>query len=175
MVKKAQLNIRLDSKTLAIFNDIAKQLNLNPGTLGTQIITQWVEFYYYKIQRGDITISKQILSKYFKVFDKKRIDEIAKYTAKFIINEIKTQEGNNITYPLLIDHILKWNKGNHLIFNKIEKDDCDVFISRHNLGRNWSEIECKTYTTAFELIGETVINTEFEDDIFSFEVVRHKK
>jgi len=75
----------------------------------------------------------------------------------------------------LIDHILKWNKGNHLIFNKIEKDDCDVFISRHNLGRNWSEIECKTYTTAFELIGETVINAEFEDDIFSFEVVRHEK
>ena len=175
MAKKDQLNTRLDGNILAIFNDIAKQMNLSPGTLGTQVITQWVEFYYYKIQRGDVILSKQILSKFLDAFDKKRIDEVAKYAAKVMIDDIKTQEGSDITYQTLVDHILKWNKGNHLIFNKIEKDDSDMFISKHSLGYNWSELESKTYAKVFQSIGQTVINTEFEDGIFSFEVIRHKK
>jgi len=175
MAKKAQLNIRLDGKTLAIFNDIAKQMNLSPGTLGTQVVTQWVKFYYYKMQRGDVTLSKQVLSKFLEVLDKKRIEEAAMYAAKVMMDDIKTQKGNKITYQTLVDHILKWNKGNHLIFNKIEKDNCDMFLSKHDLGYNWSELECKIYAKVFQSIGQTVINTEFEDNIFSFEVVRHKK
>ena len=92
-----------------------------------------------------------------------------------MITEIKTQEGTNLSYLTLVDHVVKWIKINHLIFNKIEKENCDLFISKHELGRNWSELECKTYANAFELIGKAISNIEFEDDIFSFEVVKHKK
>jgi len=48
-----------------------------------------------------------------------------------------------------------------------------MFVSKHNICRIWSEIQCKTYAKAFELVGETVLEMDFEsDESFSLEVVR---
>jgi len=108
--------------------------------------------------------------------DKSKIDKVSEFMAKHIIKEIKLQEGN-VTYPVLSDHILKWNKVNRLQLNRIRQnnnhdDDCsDMFVSKHNLGCNWSELECKTYTKAFELIGENVISSEYDEDMFCIKVI----
>ena len=57
--------------------------------------------------------------------------------------------------------------------NRFEQDSgSDIFVSRHNLGRNWSEMECKTYCKIFEIIEKTVINQEYnKEDMFSLEVI----
>lgn len=108
--------------------------------------------------------------------DKSEIDKISEFMAKHIIKEIKLQEAD-VTYPVLSERILKWNKGNSLQLNRIRQknshnDDClDVFISKHNLGCNWSELECKTYTKAFEMIGQNVISSEYEEDMFCIKVI----
>ena len=158
-------------------NEIAKEENHNSAaTHAAQIIKQYVEFYYYKIHRGDITFSQPIIRKFIDSADKSNFGKIANFTASFILNEIKAQEGP-VTYEVLVDHILKWNKGNHLVMNRFEQDNgSDIFISKHSLGRNWSEIECKTYAKMFESIGKTVINLEYDkEEMFSFEVIVKRK
>jgi len=168
-----QINIRLDQETFTLLNDIAKEENHgSPATHASQIIRQYVEFYYYKIHRGDITFSQPIIRKFVESIGENEFEEISKYAANFIINEIKSQEGP-VSYEILVEHILKWNKGNHLVMNRFEQDGgSDIFVSRHNLGANWSEIECKTYSKIFEMIGKTVINQEYDkEDMFSFEVI----
>ena len=33
-----------------------------------------------------------------------------------------------------------------------------MFVSKHSICRNWSEIQCKTYVNVFEMVGETVLD-----------------
>ena len=173
--KTYQLNIRLDHENFTLLNQISKDAKQSPSTVGSQIISQWMEFYYYKIHRGDVIFSKQVLKKIIGILDKSDIDKISEFMAKHMIKEMKLQEVD-VTYAILSDRILKWNKGNGLQLNRIKQNnsrnnDClDVFISKHNLGCNWSELECKTYTKAFEMIGQNVIFSEYEDDMFCIKV-----
>ena len=175
--KTHQLNIRLNQKNYTILDQISKDQNQSPSTVGSQIISQWIEFYYYKMHRGDVIFSRQILKKIMGILDKSKIDKVSEFMAKHIIKEIRLQEGN-VTYPVLTEHILKWNKGNNLKLNKITQNDVgnyndssDMFISKHSLGCNWSELECKTYTKAFEMIGKTVVSREYDEDSFCFSVI----
>lgn len=157
---------------MAILQQIADDMNLTAGTLGTKIITDYVEFFYYKIQRGDVTLSQPILKAIFEALDSAKIDDIAKKTADYIHSEIKTQEGN-VTYEVLIEHFMKWNKGNHLLFNRIKQKGSDMFVSKHSICRNWSEIQCKTYANTFEMVGKTVLDRDFDsDDSYSLEIAK---
>ena len=167
-----QFNLRIKTDIMAILQQIADDMNLTAGTLGTKIITDYVEFFYYKIQRGDITLSQPILKTIFEGLDSKKIDEIAKKTSKYILSEIKAQEGN-VTYEILIEHFMKWNKGNHLLFNRIKQKGSDMFVSKHSICRNWSEIQCKTYANTFEMVSETVLEKSFDsDDSYSLEIAK---
>jgi len=167
-----QFNLRIKTDIMAILQNIANDMNLTAGTLGTKIITDYVEFFYYKIQRGDVTLSQPILKSIFEGLDSAKIDEIAKKAADYIISEIKAQEGN-VTYEILIEHFLKWNKGNHLLFNRIRQKGSDMFVSKHSICRNWSEIQCKTYANTFEMVGQTVLEKSFDsDDSYSLEIAR---
>ena len=103
-----QLNIRLNHENFTLLNQISKDSKQSPSTVGSQIISQWIEFYYYKIHRGDVIFSKQVLKKIIGILDKSEIDKISKFMAKHIIKEIRLQEAD-VTYPVLSDRILKWN------------------------------------------------------------------
>ena len=167
-----QFNLRIKTDVMAILQQIADDMNLTAGTLDTKIITDYVEFFYYKIQRGDVTLSQPILKSIFEALDSAKIDTIANKTADYIISEIKAQEGN-VTYDVLTEHFSKWNKGNHLLFNKIKQKDSDIFVSKHSSCRNWSEIQCKTYANVFEAIGQTVLEKLYDsDDSYSLEIAR---
>ncbi|WP_316504328.1 hypothetical protein [Nitrosopumilus sp.] len=156
---------------MAILQQIADDMNLTAGTLSTKI-TDYVEFFYYKIQRGDVTLSQPILKTIFEGLDSKVIDEIAKKTAKYILSEIKAQEGN-VTYEILIEHFMKWNRGNRLLFNRIKQKGSDMFVSKYSIYRNWSEIQCKTYANMFEMVGQTVLEKSFDsDDSYSLKIAR---
>lgn len=167
-----QFNLRIKPDSLTMLQNVAKEMNLTPSSLGSKIITDYLEFYYYKIQRGDITVSQPILKSMVEAIDPKKINQISRVTANHILSEIKSQEGK-VTYPILVEHFLEWNKGNHMIFNKIQQKNSDLFVSKHSICRNWSEIQCKTYANAFEMAGETVLEQDFtSDDSYSLEVAR---
>ena len=177
--KMYQLNIRLNEKSFEMLNKISDESNQSPSTLGSHIVKQWIEFYYCKMRRGDVIFSQSILRKLLDALDKSHIDEVSEFMANHIIKEIKMQEGN-ADYPVLVDHILKWNKVNHLHMSMIEKtnhnvNESNIFTSRHNLGKNWSEMECKTYKRVFEMIGKTILSSEYDEDTFSFEVIKKRE
>lgn len=93
-------------------------------------------------------------------------------TANHIVSEIKSQEGK-ITYDVMVEHFLEWNKENHLIFNKMPQKDSDLFVSKHSICRNWYEIQCKTHANAFEMAGQIVLEKDFDSsDSYSLEVTR---
>ena len=170
--KTAQVNGQLDSDVYAILLDISKEQNIKPSTLVGKIVTDFVQYHHYKIQRGDISLSKPILKKIFETIDPKRIDEIAEYTANFIMSEIRQQEGK-LTYEVILEHFIKWNKG-RIQFNRIHQDDSDMIVSKHGLCRTWSEVQCKTYAKCFELVGETIREIGFDsEDSYYIEVIRH--
>ena len=134
-----------------------------------------MEVYYCKMRRGDIIFSQPSLRKILESINPSRLNDISEFMANHIVKEIKLQEGD-VDYDILSEHILKWNKANHLSLNRIEKknnqtnEEFDVFLSRHSLGKNWSEIECKTYKKTFEIIGNVVSSCEYDEDMFSLTV-----
>ena len=172
MKKTAQVNAQLELDVFAILSEIADEQNIKPSTLVGKIITDFVQIYHYKIQRGDITISKPIMKKIFESIDPKRKQEIIDFTSDFIVSEIKVQEGK-ITYEKLLEHLVKWNKG-RFQFNRIHQEGSDLIISKHSMGKMWSEIQCKIYAKCFETVGETVLDVDYEsNDSYSIEVAKH--
>jgi len=134
--KMYQLNIRLDEKNFEILGKISDKSNQSPSALGSCVVKHWIELYYCKMRRGDIIFSQPILKKLLNSLDESHIDEISEFVAKHIIKEIKMQEGD-VDYSILVDHILKWNRANHLHMCRIEKTDhnsneSDVFASWQN-------------------------------------------
>ena len=63
MKKIGQLNIRTDIELLASFTGIAEQMGQTPSTLAVNVIKDFVQIYHYKIQRGDISLSKPIIKR----------------------------------------------------------------------------------------------------------------
>ena len=120
--KTHQLNIRLNHENFILLNQMSKDTKQGPSTIGSQIVSQWIEFYCYKIHKGDVIFSKQILKKIIGILDKSKIDKVSEFMARHIIKEIKLQEGD-VTYPVLSDHILKWNKVNRLQLNRIRQNN----------------------------------------------------
>ncbi len=106
MKKTAQVNAQLELDGFAILTEIAEGQNIKPSTLVGKIITDFVQIYHYKIQRGDITISKSIMKKMFESIDPKKKQEIIDFTSDFMVSEIKVQE-EKITYEKLLEHIIK--------------------------------------------------------------------
>ena len=174
MVKSHQLNIRLSTDVHAVLNKISEENDIAPTTLAAQIITEYVQFYYYKIHRGDVTISQHVLRKYLDIVGPTKIEEMSENVSDYIISEMKIQEGR-INYDILSERILKWNKGNHLILNRFSNKDSDMFIAKHELGRNWSEIQCNVYSKAFKKIGKTVLDKDFDECSYSIEIAKHKE
>jgi len=172
MVKTAQFNLRMDVDIISGLTDIAETTGISTNALAARALTDYVQIYHYKIQRGDITLSKPIIKKIFEKIDPSEIEDIAEYSANFIVSEIRVQEGKP-TYEILLDHFMKWNKG-RLQFNRIPQDESDLIVAKHSIGRNWSELQCKIYAKCFELIGETIKDTGYDfEDSYYIEVVRH--
>ena len=172
MKKTAQVNGQLDLDVYAILLEIAEGQNIKPSTLVGKIITDFVQIYHYKIQRGDITLSKPIIKKIFETIDPKKKQEIIDFTSDFIISEIRVQEGNP-TYEIFLKHAMKWNKGKFR-FNRIRQEGSDLIVSKHSLCKTWSEIQCKIYAKCFEMVGETVLEMDYDsEDSYSIEVARH--
>ena len=118
-------------------------MNLTPSSLGAKIITDYVKFFYYKIQRGDVTMSQPILKAMFEVIDPRRLIKFH-VSLQTIYYEIKYLE-RKTTYDVLVEYFLEWNKGDHLAFSKIQQKNSDLFVSNHSIGSNLSEVQCKTY------------------------------
>ena len=173
MSRTRQLNIRLSTDVHAILNQISEENNIAPTTLASQILSDYAKFYYYKIHRGDITISQHILQKYFEGIAPEYIEDMSNNVADYIISEMKSQEGK-INYDILSQRILKWNKGNHLILNKFSNKDSEIFIAKHELGGNWSKVQCATYSKAFDKIGESVMEQDSDECSYSIEIAKHK-
>jgi len=172
MKKNAQVNGQLDWDTYAVLLEIAEGQNIKPSTLVGKIITDFVQIYHYKIQRGDITLSKPIIKKIFDTIDPKKKQEIIDFTSDFIISEIRVQEGKP-TYEIFLKHAMKWNKG-RFQFNRIRQGESDLIVSKHSLCKMWSEIQCKIYAKCFEMVGETVLGMDYDsDDYYSIEIARH--
>ena len=130
MAKSHQLNLRLATNVHAV-NKISEEIDIAPTTLATQILTDYVQFYYYKIHREDVTISQHVLKQYLEAINPSKIDEMATKVANYILSEMRIQEGK-LDYDIVSQRILKWNKGNHLILNKFSNKDSDVFIAKTN-------------------------------------------
>ena len=110
--------------------------------------------------------------KMFESIDPKKKQEIIDFTSDFMVSEIKVQE-RKIICEKLLERIIKWNKG-RFQFNKIQQEDSDLIISKHSMGKMWSEIQCKTYAKCFETTGETVLDIDYEsNDSYSIEVAKH--
>ena len=172
MKKKNQLNLNLPSDLDMIFTQIAKERKISPARLGHQIITQYIEFYHTKILRGDITISTEVLKNVLELVDKSKLNEIAKLISNEMYNKIKFQEGE-VNYAILVERMKKWNAGNSLQFNEIERDTYWVFSVMHKLGTNWSDIESRSYEKLFNKIGMRVLETEFDDTTFTIKVEKN--
>jgi hypothetical protein len=103
------------------------------------------------------------------MLDSSKIDECTEDIASYILGEMKIQVGK-LDYEEFENRLLKWNKENNIEFAKFEERDSIIYVSRHDLGRNWSELQCKIYTMMLKKMDKTVLEYELDNAMFSITI-----
>ena len=55
---------------------------------------------------------------------------------------------------------------------KFEESGTVIYMSKHDLGVNWSLIQSKVYRKMFEKMGKSVVDSEYDNTTFSITIAR---
>lgn len=166
-----QFNFRLDGQYSKKLKKAALDKEVKSSTLAANIVKKSLDFWEKKSERGEITQPRFVLSKFMEMLDTSKIDDSLEYIASYILGEMKIQVGK-LDFDEFERRITKWNKENNLEFAKFEESDSVTYLSKHDLGKNWSEVQCKIYSKMFENVGKTVVEKEFDSVTFSITIAR---
>ncbi|GKS67351.1 hypothetical protein YTPLAS73_08980 [Nitrosarchaeum sp.] len=166
-----QFNFRLDGLYSKKIKRAADENGIKSASLAAKLIKKSLDFWEKKGERGEITQARIIIAKYMEMIDESKIDEHIDDIVSYILGEMKMQVGK-IDFIEFERRIMEWNKENRIEFAKFEEADSVVYLSKHDLGKNWSEIQCKVYSRMFEKMGKTVVESEFDNVTFSLTIAR---
>ena len=164
-----QFNFRFDKQYSEKLKKTAEEKETKPSSLAADIVKKSLDFWEKKRERGEITQARFIIAKYMSILDSSKIDECIDDITSYILSEMKIQVGN-LDFEEFEKRILKWNKENNIEFAKFESNDSITYISKHDLGRNWSDLQCKTYATMLEKMERTVVEKDFDNVMFSITI-----
>ena len=167
------LGFRLKDEDQDEFLDVANQEGMTVSSLTAKIVHDWLRFRRSKQHRGDITLASRILRNRHEAIREEEIPKIVKADSKYILSEMSFQI-DNLDFKELTKRITEWSRENGLILVTRNREQSVVFMQKHDLGKIWSEIQCKMYCAMYEKIGETILSQKYDKDSFSFEVVRHQ-
>ena len=164
-----QFNFRLDKQYSERLKKTADQKAIKPSSLAADIVKKSLDFWEKKRERREITQVRFIIAKYMSILDSSKIDECIDDIASYILSEMRIQVGK-VEFNEFEKRVLKWNKENSIEFAKFEDSDSITYISKHDLGKSWSELQCKIYATMLEKIDRTVVETDFDNVLFSITI-----
>ena len=161
-----QFNFRLDETYSKKLKHAAEEKETKPSSLAGDIVKKSLDFWDKKRERGEITQARFIISKYMEMIDAKKIDNFVEEMVSYILGEIRIQVGT-LDFEEVERRIMKWNKENGIKLVKFEEADSVIYMSKHDLGENWSYMQGKIYSAIFEKMGKTIVSNEFDSTTFS--------
>ncbi len=164
-----QFNFRLDEKYSNKLKKVADEKETKPSSLAADIVKKSLDFWEKKRERGEITQARFVIAKYMNILDASKIDECTEDIASYILGEMKIQVGK-LDYEEFEKRLLKWNKENNIEFAKFEELDSIIYLSKHDLGRNWSELQCKIYIAMLKKMDKIVLENELDNAMFSITI-----
>ena len=164
-----QFNFRLDETYSKKLKKAADEKDIKSSTLAADIVKKSLDFWEKKRERGEVTQSHYVIAKYMDILKTSRIDDCVSDISSYVLSEMKIQMGT-LDFEEFEKRILKWNKENSIEFVKFREIDSIVYVSKHDLGRNWSELQCKVYVKMLETMNRTIINKEFDGAMFSITI-----
>ena len=166
-----QFNFRLDGKYSKKLKAAAAEKEVKPSSLAANIVRKSLDFWEKKRERGEITQARFIISKYMEMLDASRIDDFLDDIVSYVLGEMKIQVGK-LDFEEVEQRTMKWNKENGIKLVKFEESDTVIYMSKHDLGVNWSLIQSKVYCKMFEKMGKSVVDSEYDNTTFSITIAR---
>ena len=164
-----QFNFRLDEKYSKKLKKASEEKETKPSTLAADIVKKSLDFWEKKRERGEITQPRFVISKYMTMIDPSKIEESVEGITSYILGEMKIQMGK-LDFDEFEYRIMKWNKENNIEFARFDDNDSITYLSKHDLGKSWSDIQCKVYSKMFEKMGKIVVEKESDNVTFSITI-----
>ena len=164
-----QFNFRLNENYSKKLRKMSEEKETKPSSLAAEIVRKSLDFWEKKRERGEITQARFVIAKYMNMLDSSKIDEYIEDIASYILGEMKIQVGK-LDYEEFEKRLLKWNKENNIEFAKFEEHDSITYVSKHDLGRNWSELQCRIYMMMLKKMDKTVLEHELDNAMFSITI-----
>lgn len=168
-----QFNFRLDERYSKKLRKTADEKDIKPSTLAADIVKKSLDFWEKKRERGELTQAHFVIAKYMSILDSSKIDDCVDDIASYVLSEMKIQVGS-LSFEEFEKRILKWNKENAVEFARFEETDSVIYVSKHDLGKNWSELQCKVYSSMLEKMDRMVVEKEFDGAMFSITIADPK-
>ena len=168
--------IRLRDEDERIIEEISKKEGIKISTVVINIVHRYLKIERSKRERGDITLAGEIVKNRHNSIKKSDIPKIIEKDAKYIINEMELQ--TKLDFEEVARRITEWNNDENqlrLVYRKLE--NMAIFNAQHNLGKTWSEIQCKMYCRIFEKIKNESMKSSINfitNNSFQFEITLNK-
>lgn len=147
--------------------EISKSNHLTLNANIAQILTKYIEWEQFVNDSGFVYTNKIFLKQLFKKINEKEILEIAE---KYCVDTLKTSmlyihgDLNKNTFLKTLD---SWLRTSHIPFRHLEKNNQEICVIQHGLGKKWSLYLSTVIETISHDLGYAV-ELKQESDTLSF-------
>jgi hypothetical protein len=168
--KTVTMTFRVEEGVMALLRSESEKREVSLNTLVNQVLKRFVEWDMFEPKVGMIPIAKPIVQTLFEKMTEEEIKEMARKVGKGAIHDIALFMKSRMD----LDSFLSWfemrMKNSSIEFNHSVKGGRHTFMTKHDLGYNWSLYHKTLLELIFNEVLQKRIETAITSSMLAFEV-----
>jgi hypothetical protein len=148
----------------------ADDRRLSTNSLATQIFSDHIGWHSGAQRAGFIAITSKLVSKLLEKLDDEEIAGMAREFAKNGSKDVMLILRSDYSMEAMLDVVETWARICGYQFRQLAKDDKDIYVIQHNMGRKWSLLIREVIRQTYEDFGRPPPEFDTSENIVSFRV-----
>ena len=168
--KTDNVSIRIDSKLSNKLHEKCQEQKISLNTLINHILEKQVNWNDLAFEMGWISVFRTTFRELLDSASKDTIQKIGSTTANTDLKNSLNYFYGNVSLESVLDLFKKRFQSMNVQFRIIPHEGKSKIIIQHDLGNNWPYLVVTQMNTILNEIGHKIINDEYNENGFSFEI-----
>ena len=175
MKKTDNVSIRIDSKLSSKLHEKCQEQKISLNTLINHILEKQVNWNDLAHEMGWISVFRTTFRELLDSSSKEMVEKIASSSGSTDLKNSINYFYGHITLDSVLDLFKKNFQSMNVQFRLIPFEGKKKIIIQHDLGKNWPYLVVTQMNIILNEIGYRIINDEYNQSGFSFEIVAVEK
>lgn len=173
MLKKTDnVSIRIDSDLSEKLHKKCKEQKISLNTLINHLLEKQVNWNELTVEMGWVSMFRSTLRELSDSISKEKIEKIAETTGRTDLKNSLNYLYGYVKLDSILDLFKKRCQSMNVQYREIEVNGKNKIIIQHDLGKNWPFLIVGQMNAVLNEIGYRTINEEYNNQGFSFEIIK---